>query len=113
MFYIAIMPHHWGPAHDGEPGRWGVIGPRVGEITCSPAPGRHGVPGGLLRTRSLEAGSNCMGRKRNIHERGLTETKWADQPIGVSAATRYTSDSNLSRINVRSSAHAVPHFRGS
>jgi hypothetical protein len=31
---------------------------------------------------------------RNIHERGLTETKWADQPIGVGAVKRYTSDYN-------------------
>ncbi len=38
MFYIPIMPHHWGPAHDGEPGRWGVIGPRVGEYRVPSLP---------------------------------------------------------------------------
>jgi hypothetical protein len=113
MFHILFMPRHWGPAHDGEPGRWGVIGPRVGEDVflhsrtpwCPRQSTTALFPRGGLKLHGAAT--------RNIHERGLTETKWADQPIGVSAVKRYTSDSNLSRINVRSSAHAVPTLRGS
>jgi hypothetical protein len=113
MFDIQPMPRHWGPAHDGEPGRWGVIGPRVGEDVflhsrtpwCPRQSTTALFPRGGLKLHGAAT--------RNIHERGLTETKWADQPIGVGAVKRYTSDYNLSRINVRSSAHAVPTLRGS